>query len=61
MMMDLPWKNTLNPEKHHSAELKEQLKLNLEELLVDIYIHDLSVQEVKEWTEEISSNLKREW
>lgn len=51
----------LNPDKHQSDELKEQIKVKLEGLLVDIYIHDLSVQEVKEWTEEISSNLKREW
>ena len=52
---------TLNPDNHQSDELKEQIKVKLEELLVDIYIHGIEVQEVKEWTEEISSNLKREW
>lgn len=52
---------SLNPDKQRSVELEEQIKLKLEELLVDIYIHDLSVQEVKEWTEVISKELKREW
>lgn len=52
---------SLNPDKRRSVELEEQIKLKLEELLVDIYIHDIPVKQVKEWTEVISKELKREW
>jgi DNA-binding transcriptional regulator YhcF (GntR family) len=52
---------SLNPDKHLSEELKEKIKVKLEELLVDIYIHDISVQQVKDWTETISSELEKEW
>lgn len=40
---------------------EEQIQERLEELLVDIYIHDLPPEKVVDWTEEISKNLKREW
>lgn len=52
---------SLNPDKQRSVELEEQIKLKLEELLVDIYIHDIPVKQVKEWTEVTSKELKREW
>ncbi len=42
-------------------DLEEQLKERLEDLLVDIYIHDVPVADVKAWTREISKDLKREW
>lgn len=41
--------------------LEEQVKERLEELLVDIYIHDVPAGKVDEWAREISKNLKREW
>lgn len=40
---------------------EEQIQVRLEELLVDIYIHDLPSEKVVSWTEEISKKLKREW
>ncbi len=42
-------------------DLDHRLKERLEDLLVDIYIHDVSVENVKKWTENISKDLKREW
>lgn len=42
-------------------DLDHRLKERLEDLLVDIYIHDVSVENVKKWTEKISKDLKREW
>lgn len=52
---------SLNPAQEVSIDLTEQLKLKLEELLVDVYIHDISVDEVKDWTKTIAKDLKREW
>lgn len=52
---------SLNPAQEVSVDLTEQLKLKLEELLVDVYIHDISVDEVKDWTKTIAKDLKREW
>lgn len=40
---------------------EEQMQERLEDLLVDIYIHDLPAEKVVDWTQEISKNLKREW
>lgn len=40
---------------------EEQIQERLEDLLVDIYIHDLPAEKVVDWTQEISKNLKREW
>lgn len=42
-------------------DLEEQMKEKIEELLVDVYIHEVSVPQVKEWTQEIARDLKREW
>ncbi len=42
-------------------DLEDLLKERLEELLVDIYIHDVPVEQVKNWTRDISKKLKREW
>lgn len=42
-------------------DLEDLLKERLEELLVDIYIHDVPVEQVKNWTQDISKKLKREW
>lgn len=41
--------------------LEEQVKERLEELFVDIFIHDLPKEKVDEWAQEISNHLKREW
>lgn len=42
-------------------DIEEHIKEKIEELLVDVYIHDLSVEQVKDWTQEISKELKKEW
>lgn len=43
------------------TDLEEQIKERIEELLVDLYIHDLSTTTVKEWTQKIAKELKKEW
>ena len=52
---------TLNPSKARSMKLSNQIKIKLEELLIDIYIHDIPVEQVKEWTQIIAKDLKKEW
>ncbi len=52
---------TLNPEKSYSITHEAQIKKKLEELLVDIYVHEFSTDMVKLWTKEISSQLNKEW
>lgn len=51
----------LNPNSKQPADLEELMKEKLEELLVDVYIHDLSVENIKEWTQAISKELRKEW
>lgn len=43
------------------GDLEHEMKKRIEELLVDVYIHDVSIEKVKEWTQHISHDLKREW
>lgn len=41
--------------------LEEQMQARLEDLFVDIFIHELPKEKVDEWTRDISNHLKREW
>lgn len=43
------------------TDLEKKMKEKIEELLVDVYIHDLPVEKVKDWTQKISKELKKEW
>jgi len=51
----------INTTDKQPNDLEEQLKARIEELLVDVYIHDVSVEKTKEWTQQISKELKKEW
>lgn len=42
-------------------DFENHIQEKLEDLLVDIYIHDLPVERVKEWTQTVAENLKKEW
>lgn len=42
-------------------DLEAHVKERIEELLVDVYIHGLPVEKIKEWTQVISKELKKEW
>lgn len=42
-------------------DLEAEMKARIEDLLVDVYIHDVPVEKIKEWTQTISNDLKREW
>lgn len=43
------------------SALEDELKMKIEELLVEIFIHEVPVEEVKDWTQVISKELEREW
>ena len=42
-------------------DFENHIQEKMEDLLVDIYIHDLPVERVKEWTQTVAENLKKEW
>lgn len=51
----------INTSSQKPNDLDEQIQARIEELLVDVYIHDISTEKIKEWTERISKELKKEW
>lgn len=51
----------LNTSKKKPSDLDKQMKERIEDFLVDVYVHDLSVENVKDWTQKISRELKKEW
>ena len=51
----------INPSNQKPADLENQMQARIEELLVDIYIHEIPSEKVKKWTEHISNDLKKEW
>lgn len=51
----------INPSNQKPADLESQMQARIEELLVDIYIHEIPSEKVKKWTEQISNELKKEW
>lgn len=51
----------INTSSQKPNDLDEQIQVRIEELLVDVYIHDISTEKIKEWTERISKELKKEW
>lgn len=42
-------------------DFENGIQERLEDFLVDVYIHNLPVEKVKDWTQTISNNLKKEW
>lgn len=47
--------------KELSNETETELQTKIEELLVEVFIHDVSNEKVKQWTQSIANDLKREW
>lgn len=52
---------TVEINERNPIDFENQLKARMEELLVDVYVHDIPVEKVKNWTQSIAENLKREW
>lgn len=51
----------VNPTEIATDEVEHSVKDRLEDILVDIYIHDLPVDKVKGWIDTMAEDLKREW
>lgn len=51
----------INPSNEKPLDLEGQMQARIEDLLVDIYIHEIPSEKVKKWTEQISKDLKKEW
>ena len=51
----------INPSSEKPVDLESQMQARIEDLLVDIYIHEIPSEKVKKWTEQISNELKKEW
>ncbi len=47
--------------KELSDDIEIELQAKIEELLVEVFIHDVSNEKVKQWTQSIADDLKREW
>lgn len=47
--------------KEPSNEIELELQEKIEELLVEVFIHDISNEKVKQWTKSIANELKKEW
>ena len=47
--------------KEPSNEIEMELQAKIEELLVEVFIHDISNEKVKQWTKSIANELKKEW
>lgn len=47
--------------KELSNNIEIELQAKIEELLVEVFIHDVSNEKVKQWTQSIADDLKREW
>ena len=42
-------------------EFEEDMQLRMEELLVDLFIHDIPVEKDQEWLQSAANKLKKEW
>lgn len=42
-------------------DIETELQTRMEEILVEVFLHDISNEKVKQWTESIANDLKREW
>lgn len=51
----------INSSSKQPNALEDELKIKIEELLVEVFIHEVSIEDVKNWTQIISKELKREW
>ena len=47
--------------KELSNNIEIELQAKIEELLVEVFIHDVSNEKVKQWTQSIANDLKKEW
>lgn len=52
---------TIKISKETPAEVENEMKQSIDELLVDVFIHDIPAEKVQEWMREIADDLKREW
>lgn len=52
---------TVDMAKKVPVDFERQLQTRIEELLVDVFIHDIPAEKVKEWTRSAANELKREW
>lgn len=51
----------LNPENKLPQDFDLVMKKKIEELMIDVYIHDMPVELVQVWTQDIAKKLKRKW
>ena len=47
--------------KELSIESEIEIKKKIEELLVEVFLHDVPTEKVRTWTQEIANDLKKEW
>ena len=47
--------------KKVSDNIEVELQEKIEDLLVEVFIRDISNEKVKQWTKSIAEDLKREW
>ncbi len=47
--------------KELSIESEIELQEKIEELLVEVFLHDVPTEKVRTWTQEIANDLKKEW
>lgn len=47
--------------KELSIEAEIELQEKIEELLVEVFLHDVPTEKVRTWTQEIANDLKKEW
>lgn len=47
--------------KQRPEEVEEQLKEKIEELLIEVYLHEVSSEHIKEWMQDTASQLEKEW
>lgn len=52
---------TIQISKETPADVENEMKQSIDELLVDVFIHDIPAEKVQEWMREIADDLKREW
>ena len=52
---------TIKISKETPAEVENEMKQSIDELLVDVFIHDIPAEKVQEWMRETANDLKREW
>lgn len=42
-------------------DVEDKMKESIDELLVDVFIHDVPIDVVKKWAEDAAKDLKKEW